>query len=139
MKKKTISFLITGLLIITIVACNKKVKETTETKETTTSTAVRQNKDKDRPPTMDEAVMEDAIKLVKATCNMQRAKIASQKDPNNSFKKLKFTNLRKFRNEIGEEMKRKYDNHPDTKQMFEEAKTKARESLKECEGLQKPE
>ncbi len=133
MKKQALILLFTGLLLLSFISCNKKVKETTEKKETTTT-----KKNKDRPPTQDEIIMTDAIKLVKASCNTQRAKMEYQKDKNNSFKKLKFTNLRKHKNEISLEMKQKYDNNPQTKKMFEDAKIKARESLQECEGLKRP-
>lgn len=134
MKRQTIILILSSILFISFASCNKKVKETTDSKE---STVTKQTK-KDKAPTQDEIIMADAIKLVKASCNTQRAKMEYQKDQGNSFKKMKFTNLRKHKNEIAQEMKQKYENNPQTKQLFEDAKTKARESLSECKGLTRP-
>ncbi len=136
MKKQTLLILLTGIFLIAFTSWNKKVKESTDTKESNTGTVKKANKNS--PPTQDEIIMADAIELVKASCETQRAKMEYQKDKSNSFKKMKFTNLRKHRNEIGEEMKIKYNSNPRTKQWFEEAKKEARESLSECKGLEKP-
>ena len=135
MKRQTLILLLAGIFIISFTSCNKNVKKTTDTKEVTSTKKPK----KDRPPTQDEIIMADAIKLVRASCNTQKARMEHMKDKNNSFKKMKFTNLRKAKNEIVQEMKQKYDNNPQTKKMFEDAKLQARESLSECDGLTKRE
>ncbi|MBU2651384.1 MAG: hypothetical protein KKA81_10650 [Bacteroidetes bacterium] len=119
--------IIIAAIVFILAGCGKANKEVTGKRQAKQEAVVK-------VPDPREEIRKDADKLASALCRLRKAKAELEKYPDNDFLKLKTKNLVKYKNEVSQEMKAKYEGMPEKKVIFTEELEKAKMEHRDCVG-----